>query len=144
MDEGEYVSEQGITIQVDSDAPLLHHILKAYSPEHVSDYYCEGCLARSTLERPAQVKHIYCTQPPHAEVTKLLCPHHEGACAPHPIRAGGPDLWYQPEMALVDTTVEQSLISSAGGDEGVRGCARCVVSRQGGVGGGGGGGCAAQ
>jgi hypothetical protein len=55
---------------------------------------------------------------PHAEVTKLLCPHHEGAGAPHPIRAGGPDLWYQ--MALVDTTVEQSLISSAGGDEGVR------------------------
>jgi hypothetical protein len=40
---------------------------------------------------------------------------HEGAGAPHPIRAGGPDLWYQ--MALVDTTIKQSLISSAGGDE---------------------------
>ncbi len=26
---------------------------------------------------------------PHAEVTKLLCPHHEGAGAPHPIRARG-------------------------------------------------------
>jgi hypothetical protein len=52
-------------------------------------------------------KHIYCTQPPPAEVTKLLCPHHEGAGSPHPIRVGGPDLWYQ--MALVDTTVDQSL-----------------------------------
>jgi hypothetical protein len=55
--------------------------------------------------------YIYCTQPSHAEVTKLLCPHHEGACSPHPIRVGGPDLWYQ--MALVDTTAEQSLVSSA-------------------------------
>ena len=56
---------------------------------------------------------IHCTQPPLAEVTKLLCPHHEGAGAPHPFRVGGPDLWYQ--MTLVDTTVEQSLVSSAGG-----------------------------
>ncbi len=32
---------------------------------------------------------LYCTQPPHAEKTKLLCPHHEGACSPHPIRVGG-------------------------------------------------------
>ncbi len=32
---------------------------------------------------------IYCTQPPHAEVTKLLCPHHEGTCSPHPVRVGG-------------------------------------------------------
>jgi hypothetical protein len=46
---------------------------------------------------------FYCTQPPHTEMTKLLCPHHEGAGSPHPIRVGGPDLWYQ--MALVDTTV---------------------------------------
>ena len=59
---------------------------------------------------------IYCTQPPHEEVTKLLCPHHEGAGSPHPIRMKGPDLWYQ--IALVDTTVEQSLVSSAGGDQG--------------------------
>jgi hypothetical protein len=44
---------------------------------------------------------FYCTQPPHTEMTKLLCPHHEGAGSPHPIRVGGPDLWYQ--MALVDT-----------------------------------------
>ncbi len=66
---------------------------------------------------------IYCTQPPHTEVTKLrlLCPHHEGAGAPHPIRVGGSDLWYQ--MALVDTTVKQSLASSAGGDERV--CEMC-------------------
>ena len=57
--------------------------------------------------------YIHCTQPPLAEVTKLLCPHHEGAGAPHPFRVGGPDLWYQ--MTLVDTTVERSLVSSAGG-----------------------------
>jgi hypothetical protein len=25
---------------------------------------------------------FYCTQPPHTEMTKLLCPHHEGAGAP--------------------------------------------------------------
>ena len=59
---------------------------------------------------------IHCTQPPLTEVTKLLCPHHEGAGAPHPFRVGGPDLWYQ--MTLVDTTVEQSLVSSAGGARG--------------------------
>jgi hypothetical protein len=45
-------------------------------------------------------------------VTKLLCPSHKGTCSPHPIRVRGPDLWYQ--IALVDTTVEQSLIISAG------------------------------
>ncbi len=62
---------------------------------------------------------FYCTQQPHAEVTKLLCPHHEGAGSPHPVRVRGPDLWHQ--MALVvDTTVEQSLVSSAQG--GVRVC----------------------
>jgi hypothetical protein len=49
---------------------------------------------------------IYCTQPPHEGETKLFCPQHKGAGSPHPIRVGGPDLWYQ--MALVDTTVEQS------------------------------------
>jgi hypothetical protein len=52
------------------------------------------------------------------EMTKLLCPHHEGAGSPHPIRVGGPDLWYQ--MALVDTTVEQSL-SLVSSVEGTRG-----------------------
>ena len=70
---------------------------------------------------------FYCTQPPHAEVTKLLCPHHEGAGSPHPIRMGGPDLWYQ--IALVDTTVEQSLVSSAGGTRG-RECVQCVAGSQ--------------
>jgi hypothetical protein len=59
---------------------------------------------------------FYCTQPPHMEMTKLLCPHREGAGSPHPIRVGGPDLWYQ--MAWVDTTVEQSLVSSAEGTRG--------------------------
>jgi hypothetical protein len=53
---------------------------------------------------------------PNAEATKLLCPHQKGAGSPHPIRERGPDLWYQ--MELVDTTVEQSLVSSAGGTRG--------------------------
>ncbi len=57
-------------------------------------------------------------------MTKLLCLHHEGAGSPHPIRVGGSDLSYQ--MALVDTTVEQSLTSSAGGTRG-RECVRCEV-----------------
>ncbi len=65
-----------------------------------------------------QLHYFIAPSHPHAESTKLFCPHHEGAGAPYPIRAGGPDLWYQ--MALVDTPVEQSLISFAGGDEGVR------------------------
>jgi hypothetical protein len=90
-------------------------------------------------ERAVATCILYCTQPTPREVTKLLCPHHEGAGAPHPIRAGGPDLWYQ--MALVDTTVEQSLISSAGWDEGVRDV--WLVGKVG-WGGVGWGGCAAQ
>ncbi len=73
-------------------------------------FYCD--VKEHTLLHPAAR--------PHTEMTKLLSPHHEGAGAPHPIRAGGPDLWYQ--MVLVDTTVEQSLISSA---EGIRG-SECV------------------
>ncbi len=40
------------------------------------------------------------------------------APAPYPIRVGGPDLWYP--MALVDTTVEQSLVSSGDHE-----CVRC-------------------
>ena len=60
-------------------------------------------------------------------MTKLLCPHHEGAGSPHPIRMGGPDLWYQ--IALVDTTVEQSLVSSAGGTRG-RECVQCEEGSQ--------------
>ena len=64
----------------------------------------------------SSVYNFHCTQPPLTEVTKLLCPHHEGAGAPHPYRVGGPDLWYQ--MTLVGTTVEQSLVSSAGGARG--------------------------
>jgi hypothetical protein len=37
-------SEQGITIRVDSDAPLLHHILKVFNPEIVSEYYVIGAI----------------------------------------------------------------------------------------------------
>ena len=65
---------------------------------------------------------FYCTQPPHAKVTKLLCPHHEDAGSPHPVRVGGPDLWYQ--MALMDTTVEQGLVSFVEGTRG-RECVHC-------------------
>jgi hypothetical protein len=39
------------------------------------------------------------------------------------MRMGGPDLWYQ--MAFVDTTVEQSFVSSA---EGTRGRGNVVVA----------------
>ena len=76
-----------------------------------------------------QFSYIHCTQPPPQGVTKLLCPHHEGAGYPHPIRVRGPDLWYQ--MALVDTTVEQSLVSSAGGTRGVSACGVRRGSREG-------------
>jgi hypothetical protein len=44
-----------------------------------------------------------------------------GRRLPHPIRVGQRDLWYQ--MSLVDTTVKQSLASSAGGTRG-RECVR--------------------
>ncbi len=67
--------------------------------------------------RLGQRPRFYCTQPPHAEMTKLLCPHHEGAGSLHPVRVWGPDLWYQ-MAALVDTTVEQSLVSSTEGTRG--------------------------
>ncbi len=75
-----------------------------------------GGIRRGDGAAEGRLPNIYCTQPPHAEVTKLLCPHHEGAGSPHPIRVGGPDLWYQ--MALVDTKVEQNLVSSAEGTRG--------------------------
>jgi hypothetical protein len=54
-------------------------------------------------------------------------PTHEGAGSPHPIRVEGPDLWYQ--IALVDTTVEQSLVSSAGGTRGHE-CVQCEEGSQ--------------
>ncbi len=57
--------------------------------------------------------HTYCT---HARATKLLCPHHKGAGSRHPITVGWPDLWYQ--MALVDTTVEQSFGLLCGRNQG--------------------------
>ena len=47
-----------------------------------------------------------------------------GRRLPHPVRVGGPDLWYQ--MALVDTMVEQSLVSSAEGTRG-RECVQGVA-----------------
>jgi hypothetical protein len=67
---------------------------------------------------------LYCTQPPSAEVTKLFGPQHEGADSSHNIRitVKGPDLWYQ--LALADTTVGQSLASSAGWTKG-RECVLC-------------------
>ncbi len=56
--------------------------------------------------------------------TKLLCPHHKGTAPHHPRRVEGPDLLCQ--MALVDTMVEQSLVSSAGGTSGHE-CVYCVA-----------------
>ncbi len=81
------------------------------------------------FNRSLHSRRFYCTQPPHPEVTKLVCPHHEGAGSPHPIRVEGSDLWYQ--IALVDTTVEQSLVSSAGGTRG-RECVQCEEGARGG------------
>ncbi len=76
----------------------------------------EARMSRCLAKRKSICHNIYCTQPPHAGATKLYCPHHKGAGSPHPIRVEGPDLWYL--MALVDTTVEQSLVSSAEGTRG--------------------------
>ncbi len=60
---------------------------------------------------------------PHMGATKLYA-HITGALAPpYPSGWWGGELWYQ--MALVDTTVEQSLVSSAGGARG-RKCVYCV------------------
>ena len=56
---------------------------------------------------------IYSFTKPTQGDDQAVCPHHKGAGPPNPIRVEGPDLWYQ--MALVDTTVERSLVSSAGG-----------------------------
>ncbi len=64
------------------------------------------------MPRASDRQYIYCTQPPHAEVTKLLCPHHEGAGSPHPIRVEGPDLWYQ--IALVDTAKTRKITLKKG------------------------------
>jgi hypothetical protein len=36
--------------------------------------------------------YIYCTQPPRAEVTKMLFPHHKGTSSPASHQGGGPDL----------------------------------------------------
>ena len=46
-------SEQGITISADSDAPLIQHVLKVFSPEHVCGYRCDQCQAQSSAECPA-------------------------------------------------------------------------------------------
>ena len=47
------VCEREITISVDSEATLIHHILRAFSPEHVYDYRCDQCHDQASAERPA-------------------------------------------------------------------------------------------
>ena len=47
------VSEREITISVDSAAALIHHVLEVFNPEHVYDYCCNQCQARSNAKRPA-------------------------------------------------------------------------------------------
>jgi hypothetical protein len=54
-------------------------------------------------------------------VSKLLFPHHEGAGSPNPIRVRG--LMNVSHGVRLDTTVEHSLLSSAGGIRG-RKCVR--------------------
>ena len=46
-------SEQGLTISADSDAPLIQHIFKVFSPERVCGYRCDQCQAQSSVECPA-------------------------------------------------------------------------------------------
>ena len=45
------VSEQEIMISVDSEAPLIHHVLAAFNPETVTDYGCDQCQSPATRQR---------------------------------------------------------------------------------------------
>ena len=75
---------------------------------------------------------IYCTQPPHAEVTKLLCPHHEGAGSPHPINGGA---WFMVSDSVggYHGRAELSLLRR-GGPGGVSVCSVRKGPREGGKG----------
>ena len=44
-------SEQEIMISVNSVAPLIHHVLAAFSPEVIADYGCDQCQAPATRQR---------------------------------------------------------------------------------------------
>jgi hypothetical protein len=70
------------------------------------------CIHVDNLADSVQIIYLYWA-------TRLLCPHHKGASSPHPIRVRRPDLWYQIAFVDSDTTVEQSLVSSAGGARGM-------------------------
>ena len=70
------------------------HILHIIHIFHILNCVCTTawvgqCQSAMIYERREQAQRFHCTQPPLAEVTKLLCPHHEGAGAPHPFRVGG-------------------------------------------------------
>jgi uncharacterized UBP type Zn finger protein len=45
------VSEQEIMISVDSEAPLIHHVIAAFNPEAVTDYGCDQCQSPATRQR---------------------------------------------------------------------------------------------
>jgi hypothetical protein len=45
--------ERGITVSINSDKTLVHHILGAFSPERVCGFLCEQCPSKSNKERPA-------------------------------------------------------------------------------------------
>jgi hypothetical protein len=102
------VSEQGITIQVDGEAPLLHHILKAFSPEHVSDYYCELCLARSTLERLAQLKQLLCSLPRFLRIN-ITAPLNSAA-QPLDFHQHGLQDYYSLNLSRLNSNIQQAQI----------------------------------
>ncbi len=57
------VRECGITLSVDSDATLIHHILRAFSPDDVCDYRCDQCQAQSSSDRPATRQRLLLSLP---------------------------------------------------------------------------------
>jgi hypothetical protein len=57
------VRECGITLSVDSDATLIHHILRAFSPDDVCGYRCDQCQAQSSSDRPATRQRLLLSLP---------------------------------------------------------------------------------
>jgi hypothetical protein len=57
------VRECGITLSVDSDATLTHHILRAFSPDNVCGYRCDQCQAQSSSDCPATRQRLLLSLP---------------------------------------------------------------------------------
>ncbi len=49
----------GLTISVDSDDTLSHHIIKLFSPDSVRDYRCDQCRAPPTGDSPATIQRLF-------------------------------------------------------------------------------------